>query len=343
MSKKVGGSTFLTIWQTAKQRYSIFLILLGMIAIASIVSPVFLSGRNITNIMRQMAVLSVISFGQTFVIAAGMIDLSVGSVMALAGMLSVAAFVMTESLPIALATALIVGAAAGLINGLVITKLKIPPFIATLGMLTAARGAALLYTGGQNIYNVGDFRAIARTDFLGLPAPIFYMLIGAGILWYIFNHTKLGRYVYAIGGNEEAARASGVKVDRVKVAASVVGGLFVGIAGVLYMSRVSAGLPNAGVGYELDTISIAVIGGTSITGGSGSAGGTLAGALIIGVLNNIMNLLGVQSYLQEVVRGAVIIIAVAYDTRVKARRKGVTKINNEGGGTKKKEALGEST
>jgi len=308
-------------WDMIKTRFAIYMVLVGMIILASFLSPVFLSPRNLTNIARQVSVITIMSFGQTLVIISGMIDLSVGSVMAFAGIMSVSTYVATGSILSGVVVGILVGVACATINGLIVTKLKVPPFIATLGMLTAARGAALLYTEGQNIYQLGDYVMLGQGSIFGIPTPIYFLVGLAIVMWYLLNHTKFGRYTYAIGGNEDAARASGIRINRNKLTAYIIAGAFVGLAGVLFMSRVNAGLPNAGIGYELDTISIAVIGGTSITGGTGSATGTLAGAFIIGILNNIMNLLGVQSYLQQIIRGTIIVMAVAYDSFAKTRRK----------------------
>ena len=192
--------------------------------------------------------------------------------------------------------------------------------IATLGMLTAVRGVALLSTNGQNIYQIGDFTIWGQSSVLGIPTPVWFM-IGAWILtWYMLNHTKFGRSLYAIGGNEEAARACGIKIAAIKIKAYLVCGAFTGLAGVLFMARVNTGLPNSGIGFELDTLSIAVIGGTSITGGVGSATGTLAGAFIIGFISNIMNLMAVPSYIQQIVKGVIIVVAVGYDIASKMSR-----------------------
>ena len=309
------------LWDRIKTRFSIFLVLVGMILIASIISPVFLSPRNISNIARQISVITIMAFAQTIVIIAGMIDLSVGSVMALAGVLSVSAYQVTESLLVAMLVGIAAGVVASMITGFFVTRMSVPPFIATLGMLTAARGVALLYTRGQNIYQLGEYVILGQGTVLGVPTPIIFMVLVTILIWYLLNHLRLGRYIYAIGGNQEAARASGIQIRRIKLVTYMIGGALVGMAGVLFMSRVNAGLPNAGIGFELDTISIAVIGGTSITGGVGTAVGTLAGAFIIGILNNIMNLVGIQSYIQAVVRGLIIVLAVAYDTRAKTKRK----------------------
>jgi inositol transport system permease protein len=212
------------------------------------------------------------------------------------------------------------GVGCGIINGVVVTLFNTPPFIATLAMLTAARGAALLLTSGQNIYQLGNYIVWGQGAVLGVPTPVLF-LVGVTVLtWYLLNHTRLGRYIYAIGGNQEAARASGIQVNRIKLMAYIVNGGLVGLAGVLYMSRVNAGLPNAGVGFEFDAMTSAIIGGTSFSGGVGTALGTLVGAFIMGFLGNIMNLLGIQSYLQQVIKGAIIVMAVAYDIASKSKR-----------------------
>lgn len=314
-------NSILNIWQLIKSRFSIYLVLFAMIVVASLISPVFLSPRNISNIARQISVITIMSLAQTVVIIGGMIDLSVGSVMALAGILAVSFYIATESLFLSILIGMGVGILATSISGLFITILKVPPFIATLGMLTIARGLSLLITAGQNIYQIGDFTILGQGNIVGIPTPILFMFAVAIFVWFVLNHTRQGRYIYAIGGNEEAARASGIRITFTKQLAYIIAGALVGLAGVLFMSRVNAGLPNAGIGHELDTISIAVIGGTSISGGAGSAFGTLAGAFIIGILNNIMNLLGIQSYVQSIVRGIIIVIAVAYDTMAKSRKK----------------------
>ncbi len=307
-------------WSLLTSKYSIFLVLIAMIIISSIISPVFLSLTNFSNISRQISITTILAFGQTILIICGLIDLSAGSVMALAGLISVMFFKSTGMMGAALAIGVFVGVGCGIINGLVVTKFKTPPFIATLAMLTAARGAALMLTGGQNIYQLGDFVVWGQGAVLGVPTPVLFLIGITAVTWYLLNHTRLGRYIYAIGGNQEASRASGINVDRIKMSAFVVNGAMVGLAGVLYMSRVNAGLPNAGIGFEFDAMTAAIIGGTSFSGGVGTAVGTLAGAFIMGFLGNIMNLLGIQSYLQQVSKGGIIVLAVAYDIASKNKK-----------------------
>ena len=296
-----------------RRKYSIFLILGVVFVLCSLLSPNFLSTQNISNVSKQIAISTIVAFGQTLLIISGMLDLAVGSTMALAGLTAVFFYKATGMLVTSLFVGMAIGFVVNFISGIAITRFKVPPFIASLGMLTSIRGIALLTTNGQNIYQIDKFVVWGQTKFIGIPTPVWFMIGIFIITWYLLNHTKFGRYLYAIGGNEEAARASGIQINKVKMTAYLICGLFTGLAGVLFMSRVNAGLPNSGIGFELDTLSIAVIGGTSIVGGVGSAAGTLAGSFIIGFLNNIMNLMAVPSYVQQIVRGMIIVVAVAYD------------------------------
>ena len=307
-------------WAALTSKYSIYLVLIGMIVVSSFLSPVFFSETNFSNISRQISITTILAFGQTLLIICGMIDLAQGSVMALAGLLAVMFFKMTGQLVPSLFVGVLVGVLCNLVSGVIVTRFNTPPFIATLAMQTSARGAALLLTSGQNVYQLRNFVIWGQGMVLGMPTPVIF-LIGVTIFsWYLLNHSRLGRYIYAIGGNQEAARASGIKIKKTKLIAFAINGVFVGLAGVLYMSRVNAGLPNAGVGFEFDAMTAAIIGGTSFSGGVGTAIGTLAGAFIMGFLGNIMNLLGVQSYLQQVIKGGIIVMAVAYDIAAKSKR-----------------------
>ncbi|ABR46815.1 Monosaccharide-transporting ATPase [Alkaliphilus metalliredigens QYMF] len=308
------------IWSDIKSKYSIFLVLAALVIVSWIANENFLSVGNLSNVSRQIAVVTILAFGQTILIISGMLDLSSGSVLALAGVLSVSVYTMTESLLLAFIVAILASVACNMLNGLMVTKFKAPPFIATLAMMTMARGAALLYTNGQNIYQIGDYVKFGQGSTFGVPTPIVFMIIILFITWYILKHTTLGRSVYAIGGNEEAANASGINVNKVKMKAFIVNGIFVGIAGVIFMSRVNGGMPNGAVGYEFKSLTAAIIGGTSFTGGIGTAVGTLAGSFIVGFLDNIMVLTRVNSYLQQIVRGAIIALAVIYDIWSKQKR-----------------------
>ncbi len=307
-------------WSDIKSKYSIFMVLAALFAVCCIANENFATPNNLSNISRQIAVGTILAFGQTILIICGMLDLSSASVLALAGVFSVSAYVSTESLLLAFIVAIVVGVACNVLNGLMVTKFKAPPFIATLAMMAMARGAALLYTNGQNIYQIGDYVKFGQGSIAGIPTPIIFLVVILLITGYILKHTIFGRSIYAIGGNEEAANASGINVDRVKMKAYIINGIFVGIAGVIFMSRVNGGMPNGAVGYEFKALTAAVIGGTSFTGGIGTAFGTLAGAFIVGFLDNIMVLTGVNSYLQQIVRGAIIALAVIYDIWAKSRR-----------------------
>ncbi|HSR50319.1 MAG TPA: ribose ABC transporter permease, partial [Acidobacteriota bacterium] len=221
---------------------------------------------------------------------------------------------------LAVPAGLLVGTAAGTLNGVLITAGRLPPFIATLGMMSAARGAALVYTGGRPISGFGDdFRYLATGEPLSLPLPILIMLAVYGVFHIILSRTLFGRYVYAIGGNEEAARLSGVRVAGIKTAVYAISGLMSALAGVVLTARLNSAQPTAGIMYELDAIAATVIGGTSLMGGKGHLGGTLIGALIMGVLRNGLNLLNVSSYVQQIIIGSVIIVAVLVDAAMKRR------------------------
>lgn len=308
------------IWFQIKKKYGIFTVLVVFFIICSIINKNFLSVRNLTNISRQISVITILAFGETLLIISGMLDLSNGSVLALSGLISVSIYKMTGSLLLAFIVAIAVGIICNMINGVMVTEFNTPPFIATLAMLAIARGAALLYTKGQNIYQIGDYVKFGQGYIWIIPTPIIFLVLIGIYTWYLLKHTRLGRSLYAIGGNEEAAKASGINISQSKMLAFIVNGFFVGIAGVLFMSRVNAGLPNGAVGYEFEALTAAIIGGTSFSGGIGTALGTVAGAFIVGFLNNIMNLLGVNSYIQRIIRGVIIALAVIYDIRAKTLR-----------------------
>ncbi len=311
-------------------KYSIFLVLLILFIICWILNKNFISAENLKNISTQISVGTILAFGETILIISGMLDLSSASVLALSGVISVSVYTKTGSLIVAVAVAIIVSVCCNILNGLMVTKFKTPSFIATLAMMAMARGAALMYTSGQNIYQIGNYTILGQgrilkfhtqfISFTGIPTPVIFLLGIFIITWYLLKHTVFGRSIYAIGGNEEAANASGINVNKIKMQAFVINGIFVGIAGVLFMSRVNAGLPNGAIGYEFKALTAAIIGGTSFSGGIGTASGTIAGAFIVGFLDNIMVLTGVDSYLQQIIRGAIIALAVIYDINAKTRR-----------------------
>mgnify|MGYP001046719935 CR=1 FL=1 len=300
-------------------KYSIYLVLVALFLISWIANENFVTVENLRNISTQISVGTILAFSQTILIISGMLDLSSGSVLALAGVLSVSTYVSTGSLLLSFIVGIVVGVVCYIINGILVTRFKTPPFIATLSMMTMARGAALLYTKGQNIYQIGDYVVFGQGQTFGIPTPVVFLIITLIATWYLLKHTIFGRSVYAIGGNEEAANASGINVNKIKMKAYIINGIFVGISGILFMSRVNGGMPNGAIGYEFKALTAAVIGGTSFTGGVGTAFGTLAGAFIVGFLDNIMVMVGVDSYLQQVARGAIIALAVSYDIWAKTR------------------------
>jgi len=302
------------------EKCSIFIVLLIMIILCSILNKNFLSTNNISNIMKQLAVATILAYGEMLLIISGMLDLSSGAVLALAGVLSVSTYKSSGSLLLALIVALTIGVVCNLVNALMVTNFKTPPFIATLAMQTVARGIALLYTKGQNILQLNKYVVFGQGSIGLVPVSIIFMAVITVVIWYIMKHTRFGRSLYAIGGNEEAAVASGINVMKNKYIVFVINGLLVGIAGVLFMSRVNAGLPNGAVGYEMEGLTAAIVGGTSFSGGVGTTMGTLAGAFILGCLNNIMNLAGVDSYVQQIVKGIIIALAVIWDIQSKSKK-----------------------
>ncbi|MGE4266741.1 MAG: ribose ABC transporter permease [Deferribacterales bacterium] len=297
--------------------------LLGLIilsVIVSLISPEFLTVGNILNVMRQTSINAVIAAGMTFVILTGGIDLSVGSILALCG--AIAATLISTGFGVATTVfaTLALGILLGVLAGIAITKGRIQPFIATLVAMTLLRGATLVHTDGKPVSTGYDSAADAFAWFgtgyvFGIPVPVILMILVFVISHYILKHTRFGRYVYAIGGNEEASRLSGVRVDRIKIAVYGICGLVSALAGIILTSRLSSAQPTAGAGYELDAIAAVVLGGTSLAGGVGTIFGTFTGALIIGILNNALNLLNVSSYYQMIAKGAVILIAVLMDRK----------------------------
>ncbi|PCK19648.1 ribose ABC transporter permease [Bacillus pumilus] len=303
------------------QKLGPFLGLIILVAIVSILNPAFLEPLNILNLLRQISINALIAFGMTFVILTGGIDLSVGAILALSSALT-AGFIVSGMDPIlAIIVGCIIGALLGMVNGLLITKGKMAPFIATLATMTIFRGLTLVYTDGNPITGLGSnyaFQLFGRGYFLGIPVPAITMLLTFIVLWVLLHKTPFGRRTYAIGGNEKAAFISGIKVPRVKIMIYSLAGFMSALAGAILTSRLNSAQPTAGTSYELDAIAAVVLGGTSLSGGRGRIVGTLIGVLIIGVLNNGMNLLGVSSFYQSVVKGIVILIAVLLDRKKSA-------------------------
>jgi ribose/xylose/arabinose/galactoside ABC-type transport system permease subunit len=296
--------------------------LLGLILALWILTPYFLTVSNLLNVAQQTSINAIIAVGMTFVIITAGIDLSVGSIVAFSGVVLASVLRTAVPLPLALVLGLGVGAFCGIVNGILITYGKLPPFISTLGMMSVARGAALLYTSGRPISGFEpSFRYLATGEILYIPVPVIIMILVYLVAHIVLTRTKLGRYTYAIGGNEEAALLSGVNVKLYKTMVYGLSGMLSGLAAIILTARLNSAQPIAGMMYELDAIAATVIGGTSLMGGQGRVVGTLIGALIMGVLRNGLNLLGVSSFVQQTVIGSVIILAVLMDMALKKHRR----------------------
>ena len=325
-----GGRRRFTIGRDQMHRASALLTLVLLILGFAMASPAFLSVNNGLTVLLQTAVIGLLGIGLTLVIITGGIDLSVGSVLALSGVVS--AMSVKAGLPVmpAMCVGIMAGALCGAFNGLVITRLRIPPFVATLGMMLIARGVALQLTGATPISQLGEafgrlgngalFRMVEmqangfpRVIFPGIPYPAILLLIVAVATAYVLRRRRIGRHLYATGSNEEAARLSGVKVDWTKMYAYTMSGALAGLSGNVLMSRLVTAQPSEGVMYELDAIAAAVIGGASLTGGVGTISGTMIGAFIIGILRNGLNMAGVSAFIQQIVIGLVVIGAVWID------------------------------
>ncbi len=296
------------------KNYGIVIAFLMICVLLAFLSPVFRTVNNFILILRQTSIYGIMAVGMTFVILTGGIDLSVGSVLALSGAICAGMLKSGMPLPGVLAITLAVGVGVGLFNGIAVTAGRITPFVVSLGMLTIARGLTLIYTKGYPISGFNaDFRLIGGGYLLGIPIPIIIFLGIVLLAYIVLTQTRLGRYTYAIGGNEETVKLSGVNANFFKALAYVICSLTAAISALISTSRLNSGGPQAGVGYELDVIAAVVIGGTSLSGGRGSIWGTFIGALLIGVINNGMNLLGISPYFQQVVKGFIIIGAVLLD------------------------------
>jgi ribose transport system permease protein len=290
-----------------------------------LLSDKFFTVDNGWNVMRQISVNICISVGMTLVVLTGGIDLSVGSVLAIGGAIAAGLLKFGIEIPSgnlyigftllgSILGGLVIGSLLGLFNGWTITKFKVPPFVATLAMLTIARGFTMLYTKGFPISNLGDsFAYIGTGWFIGIPVPVWISAIVVVVAIIITQKTALGRYIYAIGGNEHASKLSGINISKVKIIVYGIAGMLAAIGGIIVTSRLDSAQPNAGMSYELDAIAAVVIGGTSLSGGRGTIMGTVLGALIIGVLNNGLVLLNVSPFWQQVVKGGVILLAVIID------------------------------
>lgn len=305
---------------TQFSKYIILLAVVIQVIVFSMLSPQFLTVDNLVNVALSIAITGVLAVGMTFVILTGGIDLSIGSVLAVAG---IVAAICAKSfgefgILVGLVAAISVGVVSGLFTGIAVSRFKVPPFVVTLAILTIARGLSFIiadkYAGSTSVSDLpSGFAFLGREKLFGLPVPVIVMLLVFAIGWFILTQTRFGRYVYAIGGNSEASFLAGINVKSVTTWVYVLNGFLVGLAGAMLASRLGAGLANAGMQYELDVIAAVVVGGTSLMGGKGSVVSTLFGAIFIGVLNNGLNLAGIDPYLQKIALGVVILLAVLAD------------------------------
>lgn len=302
------------------QKYQSVIMLVVFAGVIALLNDRFLTVPNLLNVFRQSSINAIIACGMTFVILTGGIDLAVGSVLAIASAVSASMLLAGFGILPTVAVALIIGGLSGALSGLIITKGKVQPFIATLVMMTFLRGATLVFTNGTPL-TVGKAKAaeafyfLGNGNVLGIPLPILITVLVFGLAYYLLTQTRIGRYVYAVGGNEDTSRLSGLNTDKVKLFVYTVSGVLAAVAGLIVTSRLSSAQPTAGTGYELDAIAAVVLGGTSLVGGKGKILGTVIGVLIIGILNNALNLMDISSYYQMIAKAAVILLAVLLDRK----------------------------
>lgn len=297
-------------------RFGILIVILLIGLGLSLTTDTFLSLSNLTNVARQVSINGILAIGVTFVLLTAGVDLSLGAVVALSGV-ACATFAHPgeHNVIIPIFIGLATGAACGITNGVLVTKGGVAPFIVTLGMMTVARGLALIASGGRPVADMSPSLTNLAGDVLGIPIPLLCFAGVALLAWIFLSNFRLGRYIYAVGGNENAARAAGISVTKVKLFAYTTCGLLTGLAGVVLAARTTTGQPNAGIAYELDAIAAVVIGGTSLAGGIGTVTGTILGVVLIGEINNGLDLLSVSSYYQAVIKGVIIVGAVWLDRR----------------------------
>ena len=301
-----------------KNNVGILSVLVLLCVIVSIATSKFLKPNNLISVLRQISINAYIALGMTLIIILGHIDLSVGAIVAMSGTLTVG-FVVTQGLPIPVAILLgiLLGMAAGMISGMIVTYFRVPAFIITMAMMNVCSGVAYVYSGGQATRINDDFFSAIGTGYLfnTIPLPVVYMIILIIVISFLLGKTKFGTYIYAIGGNREAARLSGVPIKKVEIAVFTISGVLSAFAGLVLCSRMYSGQPSVGNGYELDAIAACVLGGTSMSGGKGRISGTIFGAMVIGIISNGLNLIGVSSYWQLIVKGLIIACAVLLDSQ----------------------------
>jgi ribose/xylose/arabinose/galactoside ABC-type transport system permease subunit len=306
--------------QGVLQRFGLLLVIIFLSTIMSIVRPVFLTSGNLVNVLRQVSMNGILAVGLTFVILTGGIDLSVGAIVAVTSVIAGRLMEEGHSVGLAIAMGMIAALLFGLFNGSLIAIGGLPPFIATLSSMTIARGFALVYSNGRPyLIQKEIFLVIGKGSTFGVPNPIWILLAVCLIAYIMLNFTVFGRHIYAFGGNKQAARLAGVRTKIMEISVYTISGFLSGISAIILSARISSGQPTAGQGYELDAIAAAVIGGTSMIGGSGTLGGTVMGFIIIGIMINSLTLLGVSSFYQQIVKGIIIISAVMFDMQIKKR------------------------
>jgi inositol transport system permease protein len=300
------------------QQFGIFAITIIALIVSAFLSDAFFSFRNLSNILRQNAVVMIIAFGSQMILISDEVDLSAGSITAFAGVISAIVMAQTKNLAMAILAGLSCGILLGFFNGLIITLCRIPSFIMTLATQFIARGVILSVTNAQPVTGLDQSFAFIGQGHIGIvPVPIVITLAVLAIYWTIMNRMRFGRHVYAVGGNADAAKASGINPKMVKIGAFIFAGIMSSIAGIILMSRLRSGQPNAALNYEFDAITAAIIGGTSMNGGLGKVYGVVVGAILVGILLNIMTLLGVGAYSQQIAKGTIIALAVIIDVRVR--------------------------
>ncbi|WP_283682815.1 ABC transporter permease [Parablautia sp. Marseille-Q6255] len=306
--------------ETVTRKYGIFLVFVALIIIGSFISPYFIKVKNVTNVLRQISVTGVLALAEMVLIISGQIDLSLGSVVALSGMFSVSAYLSTGSLAVGIIVAILVSVVCLTISGVLVAHVHLPAFIATMAMDYIARGICYIYTGGQATYEIGNYSVISTAYIGPIPLPVYIFFFMAIIIAVVMNKTTVGRDIFAVGGNQDAANASGINVRATIIRTFVIAGLLTGVAAVLQIARVNSAIPDTAMNYHGDAIASAIIGGTSFTGGVGTVFGCLVGSAIMGFLTNLLNLVGLDSYIQMVTKGVIIIGALAIDLTSKNKR-----------------------
>lgn len=303
------------------RKYGIVIIFVILFIASAMINSNFLKPQNLINILKQISVVTIIACGETMLIVSGMIDLSAGLVCTTSMCFSAGVLAVTGNVPLAMATGILIGVISGWTNGFLVTHFKLQPFIATLAMTYVLKGIVQLYTNGQSVGGVDKIRFLGQGSIAGVPVPVIIMLIMVAMTAVLMKKTRFGASIYAIGGNEKTAIASGINVNRNKRIIFTLSGALTGLAGVVLMSRLMAGMPSVGDGYEFDAITAVIVGGTSFLGGIGTVTGALIGSIIVGLINNILNLLHVSTQYQLIVKGLLIAGAVIIDIKTKENKK----------------------